>query len=174
MTDRAPDVRFVVPGPPKPLQRNRHRIVTTKSGGSFVANYLPAESRAEQAAVRLFASTAMQGRPPLEGPLELRMTAFMPIPQSWSQKKQRAALDGTVRPTGKPDLSNILKNIEDGMLGICYRDDSQVVSVHAWKFYSDKPRLVAEIRCLSQPVATDHGKNQQTVNVTLAKASQSP
>jgi Holliday junction resolvase RusA-like endonuclease len=148
VSDRGADIRFVIPGPPKPLQRNRHRIVKKKGGGQFVANYLPAESRSEQGAVRMFASLAMAGRPPLEGPLDLRMTAFMPVPPSWSQKKQRAALDGLIYPTGKPDCSNLVKLVEDAMLGVCYRDDSQIVSLHVWKAYSDRPRTVAEIRSL--------------------------
>lgn len=148
MSDRAPDIRFVVPGPPKPLQRNRHRIVRKKDGSQFIANYLPAESRSEQGAVRMFAALAMAGRPPLEGALDLRMTAFLPVPASWSMKKQRDALSGTIRPTGKPDCSNLVKLVEDGMLQVCYRDDSQIVGLHVWKAYSDTPRTCVEIRCL--------------------------
>jgi Holliday junction resolvase RusA-like endonuclease len=144
-----PDVRITVPGVPKALQRNRHRIVKTKSGNQFIANYLPAESRAEQGTVRLFASLAMKGGPPLEGPLELRMTAFMPIPASWSKRKQHEAMTGGVRPTGKPDLSNLLKQVEDGIKAVCYRDDSQIVALHVWKAFSDTPRVVVEIRCLT-------------------------
>ena len=149
-----PDVRFELPGVPRALERNRHRIVTTKAGGQFVANYLPAQSRAEQGAVRLFAQRAMSGRAPLDGPVELCMTAFMPVPASWSKRKQAQALAGTVRPTSKPDASNILKNIEDGLRGICVHDDSQIVAVHVWKFYSERPRVVMELRCLTDRPAT--------------------
>ena len=147
MTEAA--VRFVLPGVPRALQRNRHRVVTKKDGGQFVANYLPAQSRAEQGAVRLFAQQAMGGRPPLDGPIEMRMTAFMPVPASWSRKKSAAALAGEIRPIGKPDASNILKNVEDGMRQVCYRDDSQIVAVHVWKFFSDKPRTVVELRVIN-------------------------
>lgn len=141
-----PYARFVLPGVPRALERNRHRIVTKKGGGQFVANYLPAKSRAEQGAVKLFAQQAMAGRPPVDGPVELRMTAFMPIPASFSKTKRAAALAGDIRPVTKPDSSNILKNVEDGMRQVCYRDDSQIVAVHFWKFYSDAPRVVLEMR----------------------------
>lgn len=147
-----PLVRFVLPGVPRALQRNRHRIVTKKDRSQFVANYLPAQSRAEQGAVRLFAQTAMAGRPPIEGPIEMRMTAFMPVSASLSKRKREAALRGDIRPTGKPDASNILKNIEDGMKHICYRDDAQIVAVHVWKYFSDTPRVVVELRSL-QPAS---------------------
>lgn len=172
MSDRAADIRFVIPGPPKPLQRNRHRIVKKKGGGQFIANYLPAESRSEQGAVRMFAALAMAGRPPLEGPLDLRMTAFMPVPPSWSQKKQRAALDGMVYPTGKPDGSNLVKLAEDAMLGVCFRDDSQIVSLHVWKAYSERARTVVEIRSLDArlPIPAPESKvssNSPLVGVSL-------
>jgi Holliday junction resolvase RusA-like endonuclease len=153
VSDRAADIRFVIPGPPKPLQRNRHRIVKKKGGGQFVANYLPAESRSEQGAVRMFASLAMAGRPPLEGPLDLRMTAFMPIPPSWSLKKQRQALEGAIFPTGRPDADNLVKQILDGVQKIVMREDAQVVSLHVWKRWSDRPRVVVEIRCLDAGLA---------------------
>lgn len=141
-----PDVKFTLPGVPRALQRNRHRIVTTKDKRQFVANYLPAQSRAEQGAVKLFAQQAMHGTPPIDGPVEMRMTAFMPVPASWSQKKRLAALTGEIRPTSKPDLSNVTKQIEDGMRQVCYRDDSQIVALHVWKFFSDTPRVVVELR----------------------------
>ena len=154
--DRAPDVRFVVPGPPKALERNRHRIVRKKDGGQFVANYLPAQSRAEQNAVRMFAAQAMAGRPPFEGPLEMRMTAFLPIPPSWSRKKQAAALAGTILPAGRPDVDNLVKLVLDGAQQIAMREDSQIVSMHVWKRYSDTPRVCVELRRLgiTVPLAT--------------------
>jgi Holliday junction resolvase RusA-like endonuclease len=153
VSDRAADIRFVIPGPPKPLQRNRHRIVKKKGGGQFIANYLPAESRSEQGAVRMFAALAMAGRPPLEGPLDLRMTAFMPVPASWSHKKHKAALDGLIYPTGRPDADNLVKQILDGCKGITMRDDSQIVSLHVWKRFSDRPRVAVEVRCLDAGLA---------------------
>ncbi len=145
-----PDCRFEVPGVPRGQERNRHRIATGKGGRQFVANYLPKQTRAEQAAVRLFAQQAMEGRPPLEGPIELRMTAYMPIPASWSQKKQAMALAGIILPTGRPDFDNLAKSIADGIRQIAIKDDAQVVSAHLWKRYSDRPRAVVELRCMGQ------------------------
>ena len=150
-----PFARFTLPGVPRALERNRHRIVKTKTGGQFVANYLPAQSRAEQGAVRLFAQTAMAGRAPCEGPVELRMTAYMPVPASWSKKKRAEALAGIHRPTAKPDASNVLKNLEDGMKQIVYRDDSQIVALHVWKFFSESPRVVVEVRSVDLKVARE-------------------
>ena len=140
------DCRFEVPGVPRGQERNRHRIATARGGRQFVANYLPKQTRAEQAAIRLFAQQAMEGRPPLDGPIELRMTAYMPIPASWSQKKQAQALAGIIFPTGRPDFDNLCKSIADGIRQVAIKDDSQIVSAHVWKRYSDRPRAVVELR----------------------------
>lgn len=144
------DVRFVVPGNPKALKRNEHRTVDKKDGSSFVVSYLPTKSRSEQSVIRLFASEAMDGMAPLKGPLDMRITAFMPIRQSWSKKKQRDALAGIIMPTHTPDSSNILKNVEDAIQGVCYANDSQIVACHVWKHYSDTPRVVVEIRSVNK------------------------
>jgi Holliday junction resolvase RusA-like endonuclease len=45
-----------------------------------------------------------------------------------SKKKRALALSG-VYASGKPDLDNVLKSILDGLNGVIYRDDSQVVAM---------------------------------------------
>lgn len=139
-------IRVVVPGPPKALERNRHRIVTTRDKRQFVANYLPSQSAKEQSTIRWFASQAMNGRAPIDGPLELKFAAYFAVPASWSKKKQAAALAGELRPGHKPDLSNLVKLCEDAMNAICYRDDSLITDCALFKRYSATPRIVIEIR----------------------------
>jgi Holliday junction resolvase RusA-like endonuclease len=141
-------IRIAVPGLPKPLERNRHRIMRGKAGTSFVVNYLPAKSRNEQAVIRDFAQVAMQGRAPCEGAVELRVVLWLPVPLSWSKKKQEQALGGVILPTGKPDFDNLVKQLCDALKGIVWRDDAQVVDAFIWKRYSSKPEMVAEIRPL--------------------------
>ena len=60
-------------------------------------------------------------------------------PRSWSQKKQRMAIAGLVRPIGRPDLDNIIKS-PDALNAITWCDDTQVVDVRASKRYSDRPQ----------------------------------
>ena len=142
-------LRLVIPGVPRPLERNRHRIVNTKSGNQFVANYLPAQSAREQSVIRKIAYDAMDGRPPLLGAIDLRIVAYMPIPASWSNKKQAAALADRIRPTGRPDWENLAKML-DGLNGVVWRDDSQITDPRGpYKRYSDRPRTVIEIRELA-------------------------
>ena len=139
-------IQFIIPGVLRPLERNRHRIVTKRDGGQFVSNYLPSKSRAEQAGIKLIAAAAMQGRPPITGPVELRVALYVPIPASWSQKKRDAALRHDVLPTSRPDCTNWLKQIEDGMNKIVYNDDSQITDCLVQKRYCSRPRVVVELR----------------------------
>ena len=84
------------------------------------------------------------GRPLLEGPVELRVMAYMPIPASWSMKKQRAAALGEILPISRPDLDNCIKSIKDGCNKVIWKDDSQVVDIIAKKRYG-APRVEIEI-----------------------------
>lgn len=142
-------IRITVPGVPRALERNRHRIVTTRDKRQFVANYLPSQSAKEQSTIRWFARQVMADRAPLEGPVDLRVVAYMPIAASWSRRKQAAALADQLRPHGRPDADNILKNVCDSIQQIVFRGDEQIVNCAIWKRFSDRPRIVAEIRVLT-------------------------
>ena len=46
----------------------------------------------------------------------------------------------------KPDLDNLMKAIKDALKGVCYRDDSQIISVTATKKYTSlNPGVAIEI-----------------------------
>lgn len=143
-------IKITIPGPPKAWERAGHRIVTTRQGRQFVSSYTPAQTRHEQSFIRAEACKAMGAHPPLEGAIDLRVVAYMTVPASWSNRKRAAALADQVRPTGKPDFDNLAKSLCDAVKGIVWRDDSQVTDPHGpWKRYSDRPRLVIEVRSLS-------------------------
>jgi len=71
--------------------------------------------------------------PFFEGPLQLLVKFFMPIPKRARNK------DGKPHYI-KPDLSNLIKFVEDVGSGILYEDDSVITSIKAEKIYSKKPR----------------------------------
>ena len=72
----------------------------------------------------------------------------MSVPASWSKRKQAMALAGTVYPTSKPDIDNVEKILFDGLNGIVWKDDVQVVDVVKRKRYGATPGVQMTIRML--------------------------
>ncbi|WP_339970305.1 RusA family crossover junction endodeoxyribonuclease [Holzapfeliella sp. He02] len=48
-------------------------------------------------------------------------------------------------PTAKPDVDNYFKGFTDALNGLVFEDDNQITEVHAYKFYSDNPRIELEV-----------------------------
>lgn len=85
---------------------------------------------------------------PLEGDIRVYITFYMPIPISWSKAKKERAEREIIRPSVRPDIDNLVKIILDGLNGVAFADDKQVVEITAAKYYSAEPRtaiLVEEI-----------------------------
>ncbi len=133
-------ITFTIPGDPVAKGRARSFV---RNG--HVAHYTPEKTARYENLVRLAAQQAMGDVQPTEGAVGLIVRAFMGIPKSWSQKKQRAAALGEVVPTKRPDLDNIVKAIKDGANGVTWRDDAQVIDVRASKRYG-MPRVEVEVR----------------------------
>lgn len=75
---------------------------------------------------------------PWEGAINLKLVFFFKVPKSTSQIKKDLMLNGSLHCTKRPDLSNCVKFIEDVCTGILWKDDSQVISLHAEKIYSSQ------------------------------------
>ena len=116
-----------------PVGKQRARYVKR---GNFVQAYTPEKTRTYEALIKDAAIEAMGTSEPLETPVTLYLYIRVPIPKSYSKKKVEACLNGLDQPIKKPDASNILKSVEDGMNGIVYKDDSQIVNLHVTKVYS--------------------------------------
>ena len=87
----------------------------------------------------------MAGRDILDGPLFVCVEAYVPIPKTLQTKPKLAAIEaGAIRPVTRPDLDNYIK-VLDGLNGIVWRDDSQIVRLNSVKAYSERPRLVVSV-----------------------------
>ena len=129
-------VEFFVPG--QPVGKGRPRA-TVRAGRARL--YTPAKTEKYEARVALFAQQAMAGRPVMAGPVALSVTALFPIPTSWPKKRQAAARAGTEQHTKRPDADNCAKAILDGLNGVVWKDDSQVVTLSIEKRYAEVPRV---------------------------------
>lgn len=96
----------------------------------------------------------------LEGPLVLTANFYMPIPKSFSNVMAAKAETGRLLPDKRPDLDNLTKLLLDGLNGVCWKDDNQVISLHAHKYYSEEPRTWVCIEQLDADMARV-GKNEE-------------
>ncbi len=129
-------VTIEVEGPP--VAKARARV--TRRGA-----YTPARTREYEGQVALAARLAMGGHAPFNGPLFTMVEVHLPVPRSWSKKKQAAALAGDLRPTSRPDLDNVVKAALDGCAGVVFFNDSQVIECAAVKSYRHTPKLVITV-----------------------------
>lgn len=107
---------FVLPYPPT----LNHLFSTNRSGKRFLTN--EGRSYKQNAAAMAF----MAGVRRLSGPIKVSLKAY--------------------RPRKSGDLDNLAKLVLDGMKGIAWNDDSQIVEIHMYRFDDPKnPRLELKI-----------------------------
>lgn len=135
---------FEIPG--QPVAKGRARAYRR---GNHIAHYTPKKTANYESLVKLSAAQAMKGKELIDGPVKLTVTLLFQIPASWSKVKQAAAAQDEIRPTVKPDCSNILKAIEDSLNGIVWQDDKQVVELTVSKYYSNMPGAYVSITEIS-------------------------
>ena len=126
-------VTFTVDGTPVGKQRARY-----SRRGNHVMAYTPEKTRTYESLIKEKSIEAMGSSEPLETPVTLYLYIRVCAPKSYSKKRIEACLNGSEQPIKKPDASNILKSVEDGMNGVVYKDDSQIVNIHVTKVYSSE------------------------------------
>lgn len=136
-------VSFRVPG--KPVGKGRPRAAKR---GKHITLYTPEETATYESTVALAASQAMYGEPLIEGPVDVLMRIDLPVPSSWSQRKQRDALSGTIIPTTKPDMDNVIKAIFDAINGVVWNDDTQVADLRVRRRYGATPGVNVHVLSL--------------------------
>jgi len=127
-------VTFKVDGVPVPKGRARY-----VRRGNHISTYTPEKTRTYETLIKDAARQAMGVSEALQTPVSLYLYIRVPIPASATKKRLQAIADGSEKPTKKPDASNVLKSVEDGMNGVVYKDDSQIVNIHVTKVYSSEP-----------------------------------
>lgn len=127
-------VQFTVPGYPQPKQR--HRFIK-KTGRS----YTPQQTVDFEAKVG--AAAAPHFIRPMVGPVRLTVAVTFKMAASWSNKKRLAMLG---QPhTQRPDLSNIVKAVEDGMNEIAFKDDGQVATGAQSKVWGEVDQTIVTV-----------------------------
>ncbi len=134
-------IKFTVPGQPQGKGRAK-----ASRFGNHIKMHTPEATVAYENWIKQNAIAALTT---VWVPTEKQITAYVRMyykrPKSGSKKLQADRESGVVRPTTKPDIDNVLKAVFDSLNSIVYKDDSQIVSVNAEKWYSDTPRVVVEL-----------------------------
>lgn len=136
-------ITFEVPG--IPVAKARPRVVRVRG---VTRTFTPQQTIDFENRVRLAAQAA--GAKPIDGPVELLVYAFWPLPKSQHRKKEPRR--GSFKTT-KPDWDNIGKAVSDALNGIAYTDDSQVARATVWKITSAQgapASVVVEVRSLRE------------------------
>jgi Holliday junction resolvase RusA-like endonuclease len=133
-------IRLTVPGQPQGKQRAK----IVKIGG-FSRMATPSKTVAYEGLIAYAGQIAMAGHDLIEGPVLVRMFVACQVPESKSKKWKADALAGLVFPTTKPDIDNTVKAVFDGLNGVVWKDDVQVVDLQLTKRYSATPRVEVEI-----------------------------
>ena len=108
----------------KPVGKARPRFGRRKDGG--VMTYTPRETKNYEQSVAALAQCAMMGKPMMQGPLRVTISAYF-------QHKTKTGYH-----ISRPDLDNIVKAILDGLNGVVFEDDAAVASIVATKQYGEE------------------------------------
>lgn len=124
-----------IPGQPYPLKRARR----AKNGRMFD----PPENVEAKKVIGWHTRNVVHA--PISGPVKISVTFWIQRPKSHFRKfgLKASAPDQHVQ---KPDVDNLIKAVLDGMNGIAWADDTQVVQVEARKAWCDfDPNTFVEI-----------------------------
>ena len=124
-------LNFHVDGDPVPKGRPKFTSIA-----GFMRTYTPRKTVDYELTVRAAAKAAMGPTDLLETPVGVYLYIRLPIPKSHSKKRRDACLSGQEKPIKKPDIDNLAKSILDGMNGVIWKDDAQIVSLHVTKVYA--------------------------------------
>ena len=97
--------------------------------------YTPKCTKIYEADVKKAYLAVAQGYYFKDEPVSLVVTAYL----------KRAKSNRRKFATTKPDVDNILKAILDGLNGVAYNDDKQVIKLSIEKFYDDDDCVVVNI-----------------------------
>jgi len=139
-------IYLVVPG--EPCGKQRARTFYDRRVGRVVSK-TPEKTKNYETFIRELFAVKYAGFLPLADAVRLRINIYRGIPKSESQKRAGKMEATLIRPTTRPDASNVLKAVEDALNGLAFRDDSQLVEVLVQKYYSHTPRVEISLEGMS-------------------------
>lgn len=135
--------------------------------------YDPKNAQGWREAVAIVAGSAVNE--PLEGPLDVSLSFFFPRPKSHYGTGKNSELVKTSAPVHhaqKPDIDNVIKSTLDGMNGVLYGDDKQVIRIWAEKRWAHRPDQSGLALCIEvheEPLADQQYQDQRSASASLTE-----
>jgi len=127
------ELHFKFAGVPVPLSRPRF--------GKRGHIYTPDKCQKAKRSIAIDAMREMGGADPLCAPLCVEMVFTMKMPK----RPRKNQLEGC-HHISTPDLSNLIKLVEDALNGVVWRDDSIISELRAWKRYGPEPSTIVRVK----------------------------
>jgi|SRR5579859_493398 len=127
---------YVIEGKPVPLQRAR-----------FARDHCWDAQKALKCSIAISLERQHRDFPLLSGPLKLNITFYFaePVKKRHKLKQPVTECHALRSHITKPDLSNLIKFVEDVATGIIYSDDAIIAEIHAYKCYDNPARTEFEL-----------------------------
>ena len=136
-----PDLSFTVYGQAHPA--GSKTAMRTKTGKLLVRDAAKG-SRPWKTQVAQAAGEAMNGTGLFDGALELSVIFTVPRPKGhYGVRGLRPS--APEHPTVRPDVTKLLRAVEDACTGIVWRDDAQIVEQHAIKRYGEPACVTVKV-----------------------------
>ncbi len=137
------EIKRTILGEPKAQARHRHF-----TRGTFSGSYDPSAKSKET-----FASIIQQEAPkePISEPIALELVFYMSRPRSHYRSGKNSDMLKDSAPehhSGRPDLDNLTKFVQDALNKIYYKDDALICQLTAYKLYSERPRTEITLKTL--------------------------
>ena len=121
---------FTVPGRPQPKGSTKGFPIKRANGKiGVVITSSNKELKPWALTASYLAKEAMEGDPPLDGPLNVEVECFFKRPKSVSRK--------VLHKVTRPDVDKVARAALDTLTGVVFNDDSQVVMLVARKWFGE-------------------------------------
>ena len=107
--------------------------------------YTPAQTVNYQTLLHNAARPLFAGKQPSLNPFKVEIIISKVPPESWPKKKLAEVFSGELLPIGKPDVDNVSKIILDGLNGIAWRDDAQVVDLRVVRVWASSEKVTVTL-----------------------------
>jgi crossover junction endodeoxyribonuclease RusA len=143
-------IEFFAPGVARP--KGSKRLVRTRGGRTLLLEDSKREAPWRQVCT-MVGLESMKGAPPFEGAVDVEMVFFFPRPKSHFTKKGLRP-DAPTHHIARPDVSKLVRSVEDALNGVVFKDDSAIARLVTVKLYTEgTPGVHVRVRPLNQPGA---------------------